>query len=55
MPHKKNLLLLDEDRYLTTLMHKTFLKRKNTFCPQAVCKPVVPDTFCMLLWQRSSR
>ncbi|THH30224.1 hypothetical protein EUX98_g3956 [Antrodiella citrinella] len=33
--HKKNLLLLGEDRYLTTLLLKTFPKRKNVFCPQA--------------------
>lgn len=32
--HKKNLLLLGEDRYLTTLMLKTFPKRKMVFCPQ---------------------
>ncbi|KAF8640970.1 hypothetical protein AX17_000616 [Amanita inopinata Kibby_2008] len=50
--HKKNLLLLGEDRYLTTLMLKTFPKRKNVFCPQAVCKTVVPDTFHVLLSQR---
>lgn len=50
--HKKNLLLLGEDRYLTTLMLKTFPKRKNMFCPQAVCKTVVPDTFHVLLSQR---
>ncbi|KAI8981307.1 glycosyltransferase family 2 protein [Trametes punicea] len=50
--HKKNLLLLGEDRYLTTLMLKTFPKRKNVFCPQAVCKTVVPDTFRVLLSQR---
>lgn len=50
--HKKNLLLLGEDRYLTTLMLKTFPKRKNIFCPQAVCKTVVPDTFGVLLSQR---
>ncbi|KAJ6482828.1 glycosyltransferase family 2 protein [Mycena vitilis] len=50
--HKKNLLLLGEDRYLTTLMLKTFPKRKNMFCPQAVCKTVVPDTFRILLSQR---
>ncbi|KAJ7158659.1 glycosyltransferase family 2 protein [Mycena filopes] len=29
--HKKNLLLLGEDRYLTTLMLKAFPKRKNVF------------------------
>lgn len=50
--HKKNLLLLGEDRYLTTLMLKTFPKRKMVFCPQAVCKTVVPDTFRILLSQR---
>ncbi|WVN90382.1 uncharacterized protein L203_105618 [Cryptococcus depauperatus CBS 7841] len=50
--HKKNLLLLGEDRYLSTLMLKTFPKRKMMFCPQAVCKTVVPDTFRVLLSQR---
>ncbi|EGN93760.1 glycosyltransferase family 2 protein [Serpula lacrymans var. lacrymans S7.3] len=50
--HKKNLLLLGEDRYLTTLLLKTFPKRKNMFCPQAVCKTIVPDTFRILLSQR---
>lgn len=50
--HKKNLLLLGEDRYLSTLMLKTFPKRKMVFCPQAVCKTVVPDTFRILLSQR---
>jgi len=50
--HKKNLLLLGEDRYMTTLLLKTFPRRKNMFCPQAVCKTVVPDTFRVLLSQR---
>ncbi|KAI8065942.1 chitin synthase-domain-containing protein [Gongronella butleri] len=50
--HKKNLLLLGEDRYLTTLMLRTFPKRKMIFVPQAVCKTVVPDTFGVLLSQR---
>ncbi|KAI0308112.1 glycosyltransferase family 2 protein [Multifurca ochricompacta] len=50
--HKKNLLLLGEDRYLTTLMLKTFPKRKNIFLPSAVCKTIVPDTFKVLLSQR---
>ncbi|KAL8286481.1 hypothetical protein RQP46_004498 [Phenoliferia psychrophenolica] len=50
--HKKNLLLLGEDRYLTTLMLRTFPRRKMMFCPQAVCKTVVPDTFGVLLSQR---
>ncbi|CAG8552813.1 10497_t:CDS:2, partial [Acaulospora colombiana] len=50
--HKKNLLLLGEDRYLTTLMLRTFPKRKLLFVPQAVCKTIVPDTFKVLRSQR---
>ncbi|CAG8497521.1 1579_t:CDS:10, partial [Racocetra fulgida] len=50
--HKKNLLLLGEDRYLTTLMLKNFPKRKTLFVPQSVCKTVVPDTFRVLRSQR---
>jgi chitin synthase len=50
--HKKNLLLLGEDRYLTTLMLKTFPKRKMVFVPHAVCKTMVPDEFRILLSQR---
>ncbi len=50
--HKKNLLLLGEDRYLSTLMLKTFPKRKQVFVPQAVCKTTVPEEFRVLLSQR---
>ncbi|KAI7818860.1 chitin synthase-domain-containing protein [Gamsiella multidivaricata] len=50
--HKKNLLLLGEDRYLTTLMLRTFPKRKMMFVPQAVCKTQVPTSFAVLLSQR---
>lgn len=50
--HTKNLLLLGEDRYLTTLMLRTFPKRKQVFVPQAVCKTVVPEKFMVLLSQR---
>ncbi|KAK5133271.1 hypothetical protein LTR08_008005 [Meristemomyces frigidus] len=50
--HKKNLLLLGEDRYLSTLMLKTFPKRKQVFVPQAVCKTTVPEEFAVLLSQR---
>jgi chitin synthase len=50
--HKKNLLLLGEDRYLSTLMLRTFPKRKQVFVPQAVCKTTVPDEFSVLLSQR---
>lgn len=50
--HTKNLLLLGEDRYLSTLMLKTFPKRKQIFVPQAVCKTTVPAEFKVLLSQR---
>lgn len=50
--HKRNLLLLGEDRYLTTLMLKTFPRRKLLFVPQAICKTLVPDEFRVLLSQR---
>ena len=50
--HKKNLLLLGEDRYLSTLMLKTFPHRKQIFVPHAVCKTIVPDKFKVLLSQR---
>ncbi|KAJ1535289.1 Chitin synthase, class 3 [Nowakowskiella sp. JEL0078] len=50
--HMKNLLLLGEDRYLTTLMLRTFPKRKTMFVPLAICKTVVPDKFKVLMSQR---
>jgi chitin synthase len=50
--HKKNLLLLGEDRFLSTLMLKTFPKRKQIFVSKAVCKTIVPDNFKVLLSQR---
>ncbi|KAI8871448.1 fungal chitin synthase, partial [Ramicandelaber brevisporus] len=50
--HEKNLLLLGEDRFLSTLMLRNFPKRKMMFMPQAICKTVVPDTFKVLLSQR---
>ncbi|KAL1919641.1 uncharacterized protein VTP21DRAFT_1572 [Calcarisporiella thermophila] len=50
--HAKNLLLLGEDRFLSTLMLRTFPKRQMLFVPQAVCKTIVPDTFSVLLSQR---
>ncbi|KAI9311412.1 chitin synthase-domain-containing protein [Dichotomocladium elegans] len=50
--HQKNLLLLGEDRFLTTLMLRNFPHRKMTFTPQAICKTVVPDEFKVLLSQR---
>lgn len=50
--HKKNLLLLGEDRYLSSLMLRTFPKRKQVFVPKAACKTVVPEQFKVLLSQR---
>ncbi|KAF9919564.1 hypothetical protein FBU30_010861 [Linnemannia zychae] len=50
--HQKNLLLLGEDRFLTTLMLRNFPNRKMMFMPQAICKTVVPDEFNVLLSQR---
>ncbi|KAJ3107082.1 hypothetical protein HDU96_008024 [Phlyctochytrium bullatum] len=50
--HKKNLLLLGEDRFLSTLMLRTFPKRKMVFVPKAICRTVVPDRFNVLLSQR---
>ncbi|EST08287.2 Fungal chitin synthase [Kalmanozyma brasiliensis GHG001] len=50
--HQKNLLLLGEDRFLTTTLLRTFPNRKMVFCPEARCKTEVPHTFKMLLSQR---
>lgn len=50
--HEKNLLLLGEDRYLTTLLLKTFYKRKLIFLPKAQCETFVPSEFKVLLSQR---
>lgn len=50
--HQKNLLLLGEDRYLTTLLLKTFYKRKLVFVPAAKCDTLVPSQFKVLLSQR---
>ncbi|KAF8332603.1 chitin synthase-domain-containing protein [Cantharellus anzutake] len=50
--HQKNLLLLGEDRFLTTVLLRTFPNRKMMFCPQAKCRTVAPDTFSVLLSQR---
>ena len=50
--HQKNLLLLGEDRFLTTILLRTFPNRKMIFCPQAKCRTGAPDTFSVLLSQR---
>lgn len=50
--HKKNLLSLGEDRYLTTLMLKNYPGYRNKFTRDASCKTIVPDQFKILLSQR---
>jgi len=50
--HKKNLLLLGEDRFLTTIMLRAFPRRKTMFVPSAFCKTTVPAEFAILLSQR---
>ncbi|KAF7731239.1 hypothetical protein EC973_000655 [Apophysomyces ossiformis] len=50
--HKKNLLHLGEDRYLTTLMMKNFPQYKMMFTPYAKCRTVAPDEWRVLLSQR---
>ncbi|ORZ19792.1 chitin synthase-domain-containing protein [Absidia repens] len=50
--HKKNLLHLGEDRYLTTLMMKHFPNYKMKFTPYAICQTVAPDKWAILLSQR---
>ncbi|KAG0326006.1 hypothetical protein BGZ99_010300 [Dissophora globulifera] len=50
--HKRNLLSLGEDRYLTTLMMKYFPGYKLKFTPDATCKTVAPDRWRVLLSQR---
>jgi chitin synthase len=50
--HLKNLLLLGEDRYLTTLMMKHFPKGKLCFNGNAKCWTVVPEQWSVLLSQR---
>ncbi|KAJ1925807.1 hypothetical protein IWQ60_004325 [Tieghemiomyces parasiticus] len=50
--HKKNLLSLGEDRYLTTLMMKYFPSYKMKFTSDAQCKTIAPDKWSVLLSQR---
>ncbi|TIC04513.1 hypothetical protein E3Q10_01332 [Wallemia mellicola] len=50
--HQKNLLLLGEDRFLSTLMLRTFPNRKMMFCPAARCRTIAPEEFKVLLSQR---
>ncbi|KAF5025471.1 hypothetical protein F66182_2447 [Fusarium sp. NRRL 66182] len=50
--HKKNLLSLGEDRYLTTLMTKYFPSMSYKFIPDAQCKTAAPESWSVLLSQR---
>ncbi|KAF2762157.1 hypothetical protein EJ05DRAFT_448546 [Pseudovirgaria hyperparasitica] len=50
--HKKNLLSLGEDRYLTTLMTKHFPGHSYKFIPDAYAKTAAPETWSILLSQR---
>ncbi|KAJ9605554.1 hypothetical protein H2200_010211 [Cladophialophora chaetospira] len=50
--HKKNLLSLGEDRYLTTLMTKHFPQMSFKFVPDAYALTAAPDSWSVLLSQR---
>ncbi|KLJ10704.1 chitin synthase [Blastomyces silverae] len=50
--HKKNLLALGEDRYLTTLMTKHFPHMRYKFIPDAYASTAAPETWSVLLSQR---
>ncbi|KAI8975357.1 chitin synthase-domain-containing protein [Mycotypha africana] len=50
--HKKNLLHLGEDRYLTTLILKHFPSYKTKFVSDAKCATNAPDQWSVLLSQR---
>ncbi|KAI8373066.1 chitin synthase-domain-containing protein [Radiomyces spectabilis] len=50
--HKKNLLHLGEDRYLTTLLLKHFPHFKTKFTADAQCKTNAPDLWSVLVSQR---
>ncbi|KAI9312902.1 chitin synthase-domain-containing protein [Dichotomocladium elegans] len=50
--HKKNLLHLGEDRYLTTLLLKHFPMYKTKFVSSAQCKTNAPDLWSVLISQR---
>ena len=50
--HKKNLLSLGEDRYLTTLMTKHFPSMSYKFIPDAYAQTAAPETWSILLSQR---
>ncbi|KNE62523.1 hypothetical protein AMAG_07735 [Allomyces macrogynus ATCC 38327] len=50
--HKKNLLHLGEDRYLTTLLLKHFSNMRTVFTADAQCETIAPDRWDVLVSQR---
>ena len=50
--HEKNLTLLGEDRYLTSLLLRTFPKRDLMSVPDAICWTTVPAKLSVLMSQR---
>jgi chitin synthase len=50
--HKKNLLSLGEDRFLTTIMTKHFPSMSYKFIPDAYALTAAPETWSILLSQR---
>ncbi|KAJ8121350.1 hypothetical protein ONZ43_g2174 [Nemania bipapillata] len=50
--HKKNLLALGEDRFLTTIMTKHFPHMSYKFIADAYCQTAAPETWSVLLSQR---
>ena len=50
--HQKNLLLLGEDRFLTTILLRNFPRRKTMYIPQAKCQTIAPEKFLVLASQR---
>lgn len=50
--HTKNLLHLGEDRFLTTLLIKSFPRHKLCFTSEAKCRTIVPDSWSVLVSQR---
>ena len=50
--HKKNLLSLGEDRYLTTIMTKHFPAMSYKFIPDAYASTAAPEAWSVLLSQR---
>ena len=50
--HKKNLLSLGEDRYLTTLMMRYFPQMSYKFVPDAFASTAAPESWSVLISQR---